>query len=168
MMHIIDEEILPFIENRLKPHEQVRVEAHLRECESCRAEADAARALHSELAEAGRAAGRLPVNPARGWAAVRERWRSPVAARVRNVSRRLSWQSTFSIAMTAIVFLSGVTFGAAQAVAPSVPYIQTPGVVNVVNDTATLSAVRQTFVSETPTLTLTPAFTLTPGPIETY
>ena len=167
MLHLTDE-TLAYIENQLDPDARTRVESHLQGCESCRAEVDAVRALHSELAEAGRAGRRLPVNPMRSWAAVRERWQSPVARQVRNVSRRLSWQSMFSMAVTAMAILSGVTFGAAHAATPSVPYIQTPGVGLVVGDTATLSAALPASVSETLTITITPAFTLTPGPIETY
>ncbi len=153
----ITEYLLAYVENRLDASLLPRVEAHLRGCEACRLEAAATREMAAALAEAGRQAGRIPVNTAKGWAAVRQRWQAPIAVRVRNASHRLSWQVSFSLALVAMAFVSGVSLTTVRAATPSLPSIETPGTRIIAgDDTPTLSATRASGLSETPTLTLTP------------
>ncbi len=153
-------ELLAYIENRLDPEMLAGVEAHLQACAACRAEALALRETQAALAALGRAIQRLPAHPARSWAVVRQQWQSPLAAQVRNVSRRLSWQVIGSLAVAIMLFMSGISLNPARAAVPSVPYIQTPGTQFVADESATFPATRPVYTLETPTQTRTP--TLTP------
>lgn len=156
MEHISDN-LLAYLENRLTPATRQQVEAHLANCESCLAEVAAMREMVSLLNETGRAAQSLPINTARRWSAIRERWQSPIVVGVRQVSRRLSWQVAASLMVVGMVFASGASLSNVQAANPSIPSIQTPGSVPALNsDTPTLSVTHAVTDSQTPTLTLTP------------
>jgi|GEM_PF-1739412 len=158
----VGEELLAFIERRLAADEAARIESHLRGCDACRAELAALRETYSAVADSARALTHLPVNTVRGWEAVRRRWQTPLPIGLPGASRarNRSWQVSASMAVAAMVFVSGVSLGAARASAPSVPYIQTPAAVVIRSDTPTLSATHPAMASHTPTLT--------PAPIQTY
>lgn len=154
--HII-ELLLAYIENRLDTERRAQVEAHLRDCESCRDEEAATREMVAALADAGLQAQHMPVNTSKGWAVVRQRWRTPIAAGMRNAAHRPSWQVSFSLAILAMAFVSGVSLTTVQAATPNVPSIETPGTrITFSSDTPTLSVTRPTGASQSPTLTLTP------------
>src|SRR5262245_17486337 len=102
MEHISDH-ILAYLEHKLSVATRLQVEMHLSECDSCRAEVAAMRDMVSLLTDTGKVAHSLPVNTARRWSAIRERWQSPIAASVRQVSRRLSWQVATSVVVVLMV-----------------------------------------------------------------
>jgi anti-sigma factor RsiW len=158
-MEHIDAHTLAYLENRLDAATRAQVENHLEECATCQAELLAAQTLVASLTEAGRAVQKMPVNPARSWAVVRDRWQSPIVAGVRSVSRRLSWQVAVSVAVTAMALLSGMSLNSVRAAGPGIPFIQTPAAQTVASgsDTPTLAATNeQTAIrSQTPTQTLT-------------
>jgi len=158
-MEHIDAYILAYLENHLDAETRAQVESHLEGCVTCQAELRASQTLMASLTEAGRAVQKMPVNSTRSWAAVRDRWQSPIAAGVRNVSRRLSWQVAVSVAVTAMALLSGMSLNSVRAAGPGIPFIQTPAAQTVVSssDTPTLAATNeQTAIhSQTPTQTLT-------------
>lgn len=163
-MKHVGEETLAYIEGWLPAADAARVESHLTECAPCRAEMQSLRETHAALAVVGREASRLPfAAAARGWEAVRRRWRPPVTDGLRRAAHRLSWQMAVSVAVAAMVFASGASLNTARASAPSVPAIQTPAAVGAAigSDTPTMSATRSAALTGTPTQTLTPA------PIET-
>jgi hypothetical protein len=117
----------------------------------------ALRDLIGLLTASGRAAQTLPVQTARQWTAIRQRWQSPLAVGVRNVSRRLSWQVSVSAMVTVMALVSGVSLRTVSAAGPTIPSIQTPGMRAVLtSDTPTLTVTQAVAVSYTPTLTLTP------------
>ena len=163
MIKHVSNEALAYIEGRLAAEDTARVGSHLNDCPPCRAEVLALRETHAVLAEAGRAAACLPLPAAvQGWEAVRQRWQLPIVARVRNASRRLSWQVSASMAVAVMAFVSGISLNTARAATPGIPVIQTPAAHLVSSsDTPTLSATRPVFLSQTPTQTSTPA------PVET-
>ena len=80
------QELLPwYVVDRLEPDERAEVEAHLAECEVCRAELAFDRQLD-------RAVGSLPLDVEQGWAAMQQRLQaSPAPARP--ASRRPAWLS---------------------------------------------------------------------------
>jgi anti-sigma factor RsiW len=153
--HVTDD-LLAYVENRLDERRRAQLEVHLESCDVCRGRAAATREVGGALADAGRLARHMPVSTWKGWAAVRQRWQAPIATRVQEASRRLSWQVAVSLAVVAMAFLSGVSLTAVQAATPNVPSIETPGTqVSLSSDTPTLSATRSS-LAQTPTLTLTP------------
>lgn len=155
MEHISDQ-ILAYLENRVSADDRRQVEAHLTDCEACRAEVAALAEWVSLLTEVSRAAQTLPVNTARRWLAIRHRWQSPLAAGVQNVSRRLSWQVATSLAVV-LALVSGLSLSTVQAATQSIPSIQTPGAFpTLTSDTPTLAVTHALGSSRTPTLTLTP------------
>jgi anti-sigma factor RsiW len=162
-MEHIDADALAYLENRLDADTRAEVELHLAECAVCQAELLALQDLLSSVAETGRALQKLPVAPVSQWAAVRDRWQSPLVVGVRNVSRRISWQVSVSMVVTAMAVLSTMSLNSARADGPTIPVIQTPGVESVVgSDTPTLAATQTVALSHTPTQTLT----LTVPPIQ--
>lgn len=111
------------------------------------------------LSSAAREVQRLPVHTLRSWASVRSRLNTPLAARVRSASGRLSLQAALSMAVVTMLFLSGVSLNLARAASPTVPSIQTPGTaLHLANssDTPTLSVTHALNTELAPTLTLTP------------
>ena len=157
MEHISDH-TLAYIENRLTPEILTRIEAHLRECATCRAEIESLRQTHAALTDAGRALSRLPMQPA-AWAGVRYRLAPTLGRPGVLPAVRRSWQAAASVAVVVMALASNLTLNAVRAATPSVPAIQTPAAHNVVLDTATIEATRNSIPADS---TFTP--TLTPGP----
>ena len=156
-IHISDQS-LAYLEKRLTPEAQARLEAHLRECAACRAEVDALRQIRVALADAGQALERLPTRRT-AWAEVRQRVYGNSGRKMFPAVRQ-SWQAAASVVVVAMALASNFTLNAVRAAAPSVPAIQTPAAhVAIVDDTATVQATRTTFSQDS---TFMP--TLTPGP----
>jgi anti-sigma factor RsiW len=154
----ISEQSLAYLEERLTLEARSQVEAHLRECASCRTEVDALRQTHLALADAGRALGRLPIRRT-AWPEVRRRVYGNAGRRMFPAVRR-SWQAAASAAVVAMALASNLTLNAVRAATPSVPAIQTPAAhVAIVDNTATIQATNATRSQDS---TFMP--TLTPGP----